>query len=276
MPYKELVFTVEPADPGSDILIAQLAEIGFESFEEIETGVKAYIQLAEYNSNRIKGLDILGMKGFHVHYTVHDVKEENWNQVWESSYSPVLIADSVYIRASFHPPMPTAKYQILIDPKMSFGTAHHETTSLMIEQLMQEEVKGRAVLDMGSGTAVLAVFAEMLGAENVVAIDNDPNAVENALENVKKNNCRHVDVHLGTAENISGQFDLILANINKNILIADMAVYAAHMKSKGVIVFSGFYKEDVDDITRHAQPLGLTCDRISSRNSWTVTRFKKQ
>jgi len=274
MPYTELTFTITPRDPGSEILVAQLAEIGFESFEETETGIKAYIPKVDFEESQVTGLGLFHMPGFEVSYTRLEVDDENWNRVWESSYSPVIIADQVYIRASFHPPRGIS-HEILIDPKMSFGTAHHETTAQMIEGMLTEDLGGKRVLDMGCGTAVLAILAERLGAAEVVAIDNDINAVENAQENVLKNNCSHVSVLEGAANEISGAFDVILANINKNILIRDMSTYASHLNSGGMILFSGFYASDLRDLKQSAGDAGLTFDRATSRNEWTVARFLK-
>ncbi len=276
MSYTELTFTITPFDPGADILVMQLAEIGYDSFEETADGVKACIATVDYDGSKISALDIVNDPGFTVSYSKREVAEENWNRIWESSYSPVMIAGSVYVRASFHPPDPSVKHEIVIDPKMSFGTAHHETTSQMVEQMLVEEFEGKRVLDMGCGTAVLAILAAMLGAAEVVAIDNDHNAVDNARENVRKNNLRRINVLLGAADEISGLFDVVLANINKNILIRDMQTYALHMRKKGVILFSGFYQTDLDAIKEHAGAAGLVYDRSVKKNNWIVARFIKQ
>ena len=165
---------------------------------------------------------------------------------------------------------------MLIDPKMSFGTAHHETTSLIIEQMLQENFQGKKVLDMGCGTGVLAILAEMMGASLVDAIDNDPNACENAQENVNENKCRNINVHLGVAENINAVYDVILVNINKNTLIKDMERYSSHLTGNGIILFSGFYMEDLEVIRLHAQNTGLVFDKAEYRNNWIVARFTKQ
>ena len=276
MSYTELTFTITPFDPGADILVMQLAEIGYDSFEETANQVKAYIVSEDFDGKKVAELDVVNDPLFTVSYSMREVPEENWNRVWESSYSPVMIAESVYVRASFHQPDPSAKHEILIDPKMSFGTAHHETTSQMVEQMLMERFEGKRVLDMGCGTAVLAILADMLGAGEVVAVDNDKNAVENAWENVRKNNCNRINVLLGAADEISGLFDVVLANINKNILIRDMQTYAMHMRRKGVILFSGFYQTDLDDIKEHAHATGLEFDRSLTKNNWIVARFIKQ
>jgi ribosomal protein L11 methyltransferase len=276
MSFTQLTFTITPLDPGVDILVAQLAEIGYDSFEETEEGVRASIAATNFDKAEIVALDVLSDPGFAVAYTIDDVAEENWNRIWESSYSPVMIAGSVYIRASFHPHDPAAKHEIVIDPKMSFGTAHHETTAQMVEQMLVEDFGGKRVLDMGCGTAVLAILAAMLGAPEVVAIDNDKNAVENARENIRKNNFGRINVLLGAADEISGLFDVVLANINKNILIRDMQTYALHMRNKGVVLFSGFYQTDLGDIKTHAAAAGLEFDRSATKNNWIIARFIKQ
>lgn len=276
MSYTEVLFQVEPKDPGSEIIIAQLADIGFESFEETETGVKGYIRIEDFNLQKLKDLEVLNSGHFVVSYSIAEVEDENWNQVWESEYEPVSIQDRVYIHASFHKDKPEMEHSILIDPKMSFGTAHHETTSLLIEEMLKEDFRDATVLDMGCGTAVLAILAEHRGAIKVVGIDNDQNAVDNARENILKNNCRVTSVHFGAAESITGQYDVILANINKNVLVQDMQAYASHLVDNGVILLSGFYVNDLEDLRFVAEETGLAFDKAEIKNSWVVARFVKQ
>lgn len=276
MTYTEVVFQIEPLIPGAEIAMAQLAEIGYESFEETDTGVKAFIPTDQWDEEQLKGIQILNEGFFLISYSSRNIEEQNWNQVWESNYDPVTIAGRVTIRASFHEPDPNVDYELLIDPKMSFGTAHHETTAQIISQLLEENLVDKTLLDMGAGTAVLAILAQRLGARKVVAIDNDPNAVENARENVLKNKCHKIDVHLGTAETIKGQFDVILANINKNILLADMSTYEHRMNPGGVILLSGFYKDDLEDLIHAARKYGLDFDSSTELNAWVMARFIKQ
>ena len=202
MDYTEVSFNIEPLYPGSEILIAQLSEIGYESFEESDFGVKAYIQTKSYKQSEIDNLSILNGNQFRISYTVEEIKNQNWNEVWESSYNPVMISDQIYIRAPFHAEHKNVKYQLLIEPKMSFGTAHHETTSLMMELLLDMEMEGKTVLDMGCGTGILAILSEMMGSSEILAIDNDLNAYENTLENVAKNKslskpCYNVSMSVG-------------------------------------------------------------------------------
>ncbi len=273
MTYTELTVTVAPPDPWTDVLIAQLADAGYEGFEETARGVRAYIPTRDYDAGTVRNLALFRQEGVQLSWSARVVDDENWNSIWESSYPPVTLAGKIHIRASFHKEVPGMDYQLVIDPQMSFGTAHHETTAQMAVQLLDEELEGRRVLDMGCGTAVLAILAEKMGAAHVVAIDNDPNAAENARENAAKNNCRHVDVLEGDAGAVAGEYDVILANINKNILIRDLPVYADHLKPGGVLLMSGFFRADLDDLEAAAKSRGLMLDHATTKNNWTMARF---
>lgn len=275
MDYTEVSFNIEPIYPGSEILIAGLAEIGYESFEETDFGVKAYIHSKSYKQEEIDNLSILKGDEFAISYSVSHIKNQNWNEVWESSYEPVMIKNQIYIRASFHAENKSVKYQLLIEPKMSFGTAHHETTSLMMELLLDLKMEGKNVLDMGCGTGILAILSEMMGSSKILAIDNDLNAFENTLENITKNKCRHINVEMGGVEKITGNFDFILANINKNILLSDMKDYVTHLNNQGRILFSGFYEEDMADIKKQANTHNLTFEKHLKKNRWVAAIYKK-
>lgn len=275
MDYTEVSFVIEPLYPGSEILIAGLSEIGYESFEETDFGVKAYIQTKSFKQGEIDNLTIIKGSEFTISYIVNQIKNQNWNEVWESSYNPVMIKDQIYIRAPFHAENRSVKYQLLIEPKMSFGTAHHETTSLMMELLLDFKMEGKSVLDMGCGTGILAILAEMMGSSEILAIDNDINAFENTLENVSKNKCKHINVEMGGKEKITGRFDFILANINKNILLSDMKAYVTHLNNQGKILFSGFYEDDMTDINIQAQKHNLTFEKHLEKNRWVAAIFKK-
>ena len=275
MNYTELTFSVDPPDPGNEILIALLAELGFESFEEVPTGIKAYIQTRLFTP-KIQGLiEAIKQDSFNFSFTAKNLENKNWNAVWESNYEPVLIENAVYIYAPFHPEKKNIRFPLLIEPKMSFGTAHHETTSLMIAMMLDEELSGHRVLDMGCGTAVLAILAEKMGAIEIQAIDNDENAYENSLENIARNNCKQISVDFGGVEKIQGMFNRILANINKNILLNDMATYAMHLSPRGTIFFSGFYLNDLADIEQKAKESALTLDSYKEKNNWVCARFIK-
>ena len=275
MNYTEVSFRINPLDPGGEILMAELSEIGFESFEETDTGLKAYIPAVNFTDNKLEEISIMNNSKFVVEFEVIQIEGQNWNAVWESNYKPVLIKDMIYVMAPFHEQNKQAKYQILIEPKMSFGTAHHETTSLMLELMLEEEFRNKQVLDMGCGTGILAILAEMLGAINILAIDNDDNAFDNTVENVARNNCRQIDVELGGAEKITGSFDYILANINKNILLNDIESYSRHLKINGKILLSGFYKKDLSDIDTMANKFDLSFVKSYDKNDWIAALFIK-
>ncbi len=276
MNYTELNFSITPQTPFQDILIAELAEIGFESFEETENGLLAYIQEPLFDETQLKGLDILTNDLVQIQYTLKQIPEQNWNALWESNYDSVLIDNRCYIRAPFHPTNPDMEFEILIEPQMSFGTAHHETTANMIKLLLNEEVKDKSLLDMGCGTGVLAILAHKKGANPICAIDNDEWAYRNSVENVKKNKTNSIEVLLGDAALLKNKtFDLIFANINKNILLADMKIYSQCLNKNGHLFMSGFYLFDLKDIQKKAVSLGLEYKSHITDNEWVAVKFTK-
>ena len=276
MDYTEVSFKIEPKSTGTDILIAQLSQIGYESFVETDEGLQSYIPSNIFKIEDIHGLDIFKSNEFEISFSQKTIKDQNWNDVWESNYSPVLIKDMVYIRAPFHEEKKEVKFEIVIEPKMSFGTAHHETTSLMIELMLEESISGKSVLDMGCGTGILAILSEILGASKILAVDNDEWAFLNVKENIVKNNCKNIVVHLGDADSLFGQsFDLIVVNINRNILLEDMAKYVQCLTDKGVILFSGFYDNDLNQIKSTARKYNLKFDKNLTKNNWVAARFVK-
>jgi len=276
MNYTELNFSITPQTPFQDILIAELAEIGFESFEETENGLLAYIQEPLLDETQLKGLDILTNDLVQIQYTLKQIPEQNWNALWESNYDSVLIDNRCYIRAPFHPTNPDMEFEILIEPQMSFGTAHHETTANMIKLLLNEDVKDKSLLDMGCGTGVLAILAHKKGANPICAIDNDEWAYRNSVENVKKNKTNSIEVLLGDAALLKNKtFDLIFANINKNILLADMKIYSQCLNKNGHLFMSGFYLFDLKDIQKKAVSLGLEYKSYITDNDWVVVKFTK-
>jgi ribosomal protein L11 methyltransferase len=275
MDYIEITLKVNPPSPGTDILIAILSQNGFESFLESDTGLLAYIKVDKFNLQDFKQVVKDIPPGFDLSFSVKTIENQNWNEVWERSYPPVIIRDSVYVRAPFHPEDSLLKYNLLIEPKMSFGTAHHETTHLMMEMMLDEPFIDKKVLDMGSGTGILAILAEMLGAQPIIAIDNDQNAVENAIENVRKNKCKHIHVQLGDAKDVLGDFDYILANITKNTLIEDFRIYASHLLLHGKLICSGFFDRDIPEIKSIAFDSGLAFVRKQLRNQWVAASFTK-
>jgi ribosomal protein L11 methyltransferase len=276
MSYAELIIHIKPTSPGSEILMALLSEIGYESFEETEIGLKAYIPSKQFKVADLNAVIGSVKDDFEIDYRHSIIENQNWNEVWESSYEPVMIRNDIYIRAPFHEEKNHFRYQLLIEPKMSFGTAHHETTYLMMELMLEEKFSGKRVLDMGCGTGILAILSSMLGAVEVIAIDNDQNAFENSLENIRKNKCKNIHVFQGDSKLISGDYEAILANINKNILLEDMDIYGKHLTKGGTLLLSGFYESDMDDVRKTAQIFGLKYDRSMVKNNWTAVRFIKQ
>lgn len=286
----------QPVQEGwMEILTAELAEIGFDSFNEEETALLAYITETVFDEEAIHNLISKYAELKDLFWIVTRMPEQNWNAIWESSYEPVLIAGRCYIRAPFHHPFkaigheapgirdegrgnqdPGSGYEIIIEPKMSFGTAHHETTSMMIEALLEEDVTGQRVLDMGCGTAVLAILAHKMGADDVVAIDNDLWAFENAKENIMKNNAVSIHVIQGDVDAIPKKpFNLILANINRNILMEQIPAYETVLDTGGRILTSGFYTEDLPLIEACAMKSGLSLSGFRSKNNWVAAKFSR-
>lgn len=274
MTYIELVCKKPAGSTELGIVIAELADLGFESFTEEEKRLLAYIPEKDYSGDLLKRSDYLAE---HLKVLeVNTIGEQNWNAVWESNYEPVVIG-TCGIRAPFHPENKEVTYDIVIQPKMSFGTAHHETTALIVEMLLEEDVAGKQVLDMGCGTAVLAILASMRGAARIMAIDNDEWAYNNALENIALNNVKNVEVALGDEQLLgSDSYDLILANINKNVLLSAMPAYAKVLRDGGRIIFSGFYDSDLDDIKNRAAGLGLHYLYHKEKNNWVAAAFTKK
>lgn len=257
----------------TELIIARLGEAGFESFLETEEGLLAYIPSSQFDPALLNN-PLLWPEGVEVEYTWAVIPEENWNAVWESNFEPVTLADRCHIRAPFHPAKPDMEYEIVIEPKMSFGTAHHETTALMIEYLIDLQVKSLSVLDMGCGTGVLAILAAMRGAGKVTAIDNDEWAYQNSLENLEKNKTTGIDVYLGDATKLKGMmFDFIIANINRNILLNDMEAYCHSLNPKGTLLMSGFYAQDLSAIKASAESFGLKYQGHREQNNWVAACF---
>lgn len=259
----------------SDLLMNELAAIGFDSFDANETGFSAYIPAHLYQEEIMQEQLAGYAADFEFSHTMQVIPYQNWNEVWESNFPPVIVSEQVYIYANFHPAQPQYPFQIKMHPKMAFGTGHHETTLQMAEQLLGLSVEGLSVLDMGCGTGVLAILASLKGAKSILAIDNDPIASNSATENFEINEVIG-EVICGDAKDIQGlSFDLILANINRNILINDMAAYAASLVAGGTILFSGFYEEDLVFIQEAATENGLSYQMHSAKNNWVVAKFNK-
>lgn len=265
-------FKVNPPQPGSDILIASLGELGFESFVENEEGFEAYID--EVSENKLD-LNELQFNEFKFSFEKQKIEHTNWNAEWEKNFEPVLVEDLLLIRAPFHTEIKGVKHDIVIMPKMSFGTGHHDTTWLMCKQMFGVDLKNKSVLDMGTGTGILAIVAKKLEASTIVGIDIDEWSAENARENCIANGGADIEIRLGDKELLEDYkgFDVILANINKNVLKVQLPLYAKLLKANGVLLMSGFFTTDVDELEKFAGQHGLKLLDRYSKNNWAVMKL---
>ena len=271
--YIEYNFTFSPKEPISEILIAELGNVGFESFVETENGVTAYIQKTDWSAEILADVFVLNSDEFSIEYNLNEVPQTNWNAEWEKNFEPIQVDDLVSIRAPFHK-NPNLKYDIVIEPKMSFGTGHHETTHMMVQHLLQLDLENKKVLDMGCGTGILAIFAEMKGAKPLDAIDIDNWCYENSIENVTRNNCENISVYEGDATLlVDKKYDVIIANINRNILLMDMKVYTNCLEAGGILLLSGFYEQDIPVIDAEVIKYGLKLEKFIQRNNWVALKY---
>jgi len=275
MNYIEYQFTISQIEPWSDILMAHLAEGNFDSFESIEVGLSAFVQSHLDDENFVIEL----LKDFtevEISYTRTEIEQVNWNEVWESQFQPIMVNDQCYIRAEFHEAKPEIPYEIIIQPKMSFGTGHHETTHLMVEYILEMDFNNKSVLDMGCGTAILAILAKKRGANYVEGIDIDEWSTENSIENAERNQTE-MTIKLGEVSLLdSTTFDIILANINKNILMADIPKYVEVLNpNHGELVLSGLMDFDFEDIVERCKEFNLELISKKQRNEWISLHFKR-
>lgn len=275
MDYVEL--TVQAPAELADILVAELAEVGFDTFEDNAEGFCAYTTEEGFDRDAVAEIMSRYEGVGELRYADRVITRQNWNQEWEKNFQPLIIADRVSVRAPFHPKPAGIEYEAVIMPRMSFGTGHHETTALMIENQLDIDHQGKRVLDMGCGTGILAIVAEKLGARQVLAVDVEPWTVENARDNAAENDCHTIECRLGGAEVLANEtpFDLILANINRNVLLEDMHEYARLLPSGKPILFSGFYEEDLPKITAEATRHQLRYERHRSLRGWVSAIFTK-
>ena len=272
MKYIELSFSFSPFTDRADIVIAKLNEIEFESYVETENGVDAYIQEGLFNQDKLMEV-IEDLKSlFQFKYTIKGIKQENWNQQWEDNFNPVEINKDCFIRAHFHDKI-DCNYEIIITPKMSFGTGHHETTFLMMNEMFQIDFKNKKVLDMGCGTGVLSILSKKLGASDIQAIDIDEWSYENSVENAILNNTEEIDFKLGDVADIDRKFDVVLANINRNIILEDINKYIDSMNRNSDLLLSGFLSEDVVIIRDKVESLGLSFVSHKNKNKWNLLHF---
>ena len=272
--YLEFNFKIEPLQPWNEILMAELIEIGFDSFTEEHDGILAYIQKETFKEEELKEVHLLQNPEIKISYTFQEMPNINWNEEWEKNFSPINVEDKVSIRAEFHGNQ-NLPHEIIIQPKMSFGTGHHATTYLMIQQMLDMNFENKTVLDMGCGTSVLAIFAKQQGAGKTVAIDIDEWSVENSIENAARNSVE-LEISQGTAEHLGGEnFDIILANINRNILISDIPTYVSVLNSGGQLLLSGLCFFDVDDILEVCTAQNLTLQKKLQREEWVSLLLEK-
>ncbi|EJX08728.1 ribosomal protein L11 methyltransferase [gut metagenome] len=281
MKYLEVTFRTQPCtETVNDVVSALAAEIGFESFVACEEGVQAYIQQSLFDETALQTLVAdFPLPDTQVTYSVVEAEDKNWNEEWEKNFfQPIVIGDRCCIHSTFHKDTPKTEYEILINPQMAFGTGHHETTSSILSELLDADLQGKSVLDMGCGTSILAILASMRGADPVEAIDIDDWCVNNSRDNIALNHIDNITVHLGDASLLEGHapFDVIIANINRNILLADMPRYVACLHPGSELYMSGFYVEDIPVIREKAESLGLQFDHHREKNRWAAVKFIKQ
>jgi len=271
--YIGYIFKVSPLQPGTEILIAELGYAGFESFVENEEGVNAYIQKDDWHEAILDDIRILKSTEFEITYTEEVIEQVNWNEEWEKNFQPIEVDGKCAVRAPFHEKT-NVDYDIIIEPKMSFGTGHHETTHMMLQHILNTDVTNKKVLDIGCGTGVLAILAEMKGAKPLDAIDIDNWCYLNSLENVERNNCKHISVYEGDVSLLEGKkYDIIIANINRNILLSDIHHYAKCLDTGGILFLSGFYTEDIPLITEECAKNKLKFQDKLEKNNWVALKF---
>lgn len=281
MKYFEVTFKVQPcSETATDILSALTAEIGFESFVECEGGMQAYVQQSLFDEEQLKeALTNFPMPDTTVTYSLAEPEDKDWNEEWEKNFfQPIVIGNRCVIHSTFHKDYPNAEYDIVINPQMAFGTGHHETTNSILGELLDADLKGKSVLDMGCGTSILAILASMRGAKKVTAIDIDDWCVNNSKDNIALNHLDNIHVELGDASLLKGRepFDVIIANINRNILLNDMHAYVDCMHSGSEIYMSGFYTEDIEAIRQKGESLGLEFAHHREKNRWAAVKLIKK
>lgn len=277
MTYTEVAFIINGLpDHSKDLFINELAEIGFETFEDGSEGFNAYISTAGFSESLLIEIVSRYSSKDNISYKITKIPHQNWNELWESNFGPISIGQKCHVRATFHRAQPDFTYEIVIDPKMAFGTGHHQTTSLVMEMMLEEDFREKKVLDMGCGTAILGILARKMGADTVVAIDNDDVCYHSAIENSALNSCSDIKVYCGSKEAIPDMyFDYVIANINRNILIDQMERYVPVLEKGGSLIMSGFYEEpDLSIIRDRAEQLGLKYSDHRSKENWTAAHFK--
>nr|WP_321410636.1 50S ribosomal protein L11 methyltransferase [uncultured Carboxylicivirga sp.] len=275
MEYTKVAVTLTPVNEiASDLLMAQMGELGFESFSETEYGFDAFIPSKDYNSSLLKSIHN-PLEGIKLSFKDEVMPDINWNEEWEKNYfQPIVIANKCVVRSPFHILEGNYKYEILIEPKMSFGTGHHSTTSQMLQFILETDVKGKSVLDMGCGTGILGMLCSMKKASSIVGIDIDEWAYNNAIENLSLNKIKNMTIEIGGADRLANRsFDIILANINRNILLEDIKYYQASLIKGGQLLLSGFYQEDLDIINQECEKYKLKYISHKNENNWVAASY---
>lgn len=282
MNYTEVTFTIEPyAEAIADALIAELGNIGYDGFSYTEAGFMAYIPCKEYDEEKISTLELLQYfsESYRITRTAQVIEDQDWNKVWEENFTPIVVDNRIQVRAGFHDPIPGIEYEIIIEPKMSFGTGHHSTTALMLGTILErvENIRDKRVLDMGCGTGILSIMAAKVGAREVTGIDIDEWAYNNAMENIRNNQQNNITIRIGDASLLKEEqaFDVILANINRNILLNDMEHYVEKLNPQGLLIMSGFYLQDLPMIQEKAEKLGLSYQNYHEDKQWVAASFYK-
>jgi len=267
----EISIVIQPYNKiASEVIMAEMSQLDFDSFIETQNGFKAYIESRKFDIDELKSILEKPTEEFgEINYKQKSIKQQNWNREWEKSFKPIVIRNECIIRALFHEINKNYKYNILIEPKMAFGTGHHATTSMMLEHILEIDIDGKEILDMGTGTGVLSILASLRGAKSILAIDNDTWAFNNCVENLKMNNISNVKALEGDSKSITGNtFDIILANINRNTLINDFWAYANALNKKGKIILSGFYVDDINAIEQKANSFDLFLKHYLEKENW--------
>ncbi|GAB4260746.1 MAG: 50S ribosomal protein L11 methyltransferase [Vicingaceae bacterium] len=275
MDYIKISFTLKPLELGRELIYFYLNDLPFDSFENTEEGVNAYIPKKEFDIEAFKNINFPSSE-FEINYKIEEIKDKNWNEEWEKSYAPIIISNECIIKSPFHSIKQNYTYEVLINPQMSFGTGHHETTYLMCKKIISLDIKGKTVLDMGCGTGVLAILSSLKGADKVIAIDNDEWAYNNSKENIDLNNTTNIEVLLGGKElltDLSTQFDLIIANINRNILLDQLEAYSNLLNKNSTILLSGFFETDIPVLANAANKFGLNLVNKELKNSWALIQL---
>ena len=273
MTYLEFNFKVAPVNLGSEILIAELGQIGFESFVENDTGFLAYIPKQDYKDTALEEVQLFNNPEFKISWKSKVIEQQNWNSQWEKNFDPIKVDNRCIVRAPFHE-KEEVDYEIIIEPKMSFGTGHHETTHMMLQHILDIDFNNLSVLDMGCGTGILAILAEKRGAKTIDAIDIDNWCYLNSIENIERNNCTNITVLQGDANLLkTKKFDVIIANINRNILLQDIPTYVKCLTANGLLLLSGFYLKDLEMISQKCEAFGLKFEKKFKKNNWVAAKY---